>query len=301
MARFIETLHIRDFRCCKDVKFELTDLHAFVGPNDSGKSTLLEAIREFCGNPDFWGRAGWSASLSTDGAAAEQAAPLARFGVPPIVRLDPDQLRKHSDLLNGPIGDAWFASDRGEGLPAVYDVLLKQNRTAFASLEVECKRLYPSVAEILLENAGQQTVLGVRLTDGTRVLARHISEGMLFYLAYAAMQYLRPTPILLIEEPETGLHPSRIADVVRILREIAKTRQVVLATHSPLLINELAPDEVSVVTRDPVTGTKVTRLKDTPNFEQRASVYALGELWLAYANGTDEAPLLRPVAGESAP
>ena len=40
-------------------------------------------------------------------------------------------------------------------------------------------------------------------------------------------------------------------------------------------------------------GTKATRIKDTPGFEERAKVYALGELWLNYANGEDEGPLLQ--------
>jgi hypothetical protein len=66
-----------------------------------------------------------------------------------------------------------------------------------------------------------------------------------------------------------------------------------MATHSPLVINELQPEEVSVVTKASVDeGTKVTRIKDTPNFAKRSSVYALGELWLAYADGNVEAPLL---------
>ena len=106
------------------------------------------------------------------------------------------------------------------------------------------------------------------------------------------MPHLEPTALLLIEEPENGLHPARIAEVMRVLRAISERTQVILATHSPLVINELLPDEVTIVTRDKDRGTKATRMKDTPGFEDRAKVYALGELWLSYANGEDEAPLL---------
>ncbi len=45
------------------------------------------------------------------------------------------------------------------------------------------------------------------------------------------------------------------------------------------------------MTRDE-RGTKVTLIKDTPSFEERAKVYALGELWVSYANGKDEGPLM---------
>ena len=67
-----------------------------------------------------------------------------------------------------------------------------------------------------------------------------------------------------------------------------------MATHSPRVINELEPDEVTVVTRSSLEeGTKLTPMRETHNFEKRSSVYALGELWLSYANGVDEEPLIR--------
>jgi predicted ATPase len=110
--------------------------------------------------------------------------------------------------------------------------------------------------------------------------------------AIRLLSYLAPTSFLLVEEPENGLHPARIAEVVTSLRAFSETgTQVVLATHSPLVINELTGDEVSVVTRDDA-GMHVTLIKDTPNFEERSKIYALGELWVSYANGKDEAPLL---------
>ena len=154
-------------------------------------------------------------------------------------------------------------------------------------------QLFPSVRSISLINpTHQQKAMGVKLVDGTYVPAELMSEGLLYYLAFSALPHLDPTAILLIEEPENGLHPARIAEVMRVLREISKTTQILIATHSPLVINELQGDEVTVVTRTREHGTKATLLKDTPNFEERSKVYALGELWLSYANGQDEAPLL---------
>ena len=80
------------------------------------------------------------------------------------------------------------------------------------------------------------------------------------------------------------------------LRETSKATQILIATHSPLVVNEMKPEEVSVVTRSVAEGTQVTRLSETPNFADRAKVYAPGELWISYANGSDEAPLLEGTA-----
>ena len=79
---------------------------------------------------------------------------------------------------------------------------------------------------------------------------------------------------------------------MKVLRTVvASGTQVVLATHSPLLVNELLPEEVSVVTRTPETGTRVRRVSDLPDLERLTSVFSLGELWLAFADGKEEAGL----------
>jgi hypothetical protein len=47
-------------------------------------------------------------------------------------------------------------------------------------------------------------------------------------------------------------------------------------------------------------GTKLTPMRATRNFEQRSKVYALGELWLAYADGETEAQLVADAPSEDA-
>ncbi|HEX7839621.1 MAG TPA: AAA family ATPase [Kofleriaceae bacterium] len=46
------------------------------------------------------------------------------------------------------------------------------------------------------------------LNDGTRVHANQVSEGLLYWLAFAALPHIETPAILLVEEPEYGLHPS---------------------------------------------------------------------------------------------
>jgi predicted ATP-dependent endonuclease of OLD family len=149
------------------------------------------------------------------------------------------------------------------------------------------------VKSLSLKNIStSEKTLGVQLTNGTYVGAEFLSEGLLYYLAYAVLRYLEPTALILIEEPENGLHPARIADVMRILRKISEKTQVILTTHSPLVINELSGHEVSVLTRTEEAGTNSVLMKDTTNFAERQKIYALGELWLSYADGTSESALV---------
>ena len=131
------------------------------------------------------------------------------------------------------------------------------------------RELFPSIQSIGLDNISSSTkAIQIQLQSGEWVPAQFMSEGLLYYLAFAAIPYLDPAAVILVEEPENGLHPARIAEVMRVLREVSKTTQVLLATHSPLVINEMKPEEVSVVTRPPEKGTQVTRIDKTPRLRR---------------------------------
>ncbi|KYG11393.1 hypothetical protein BE21_57425 [Sorangium cellulosum] len=368
----IHTFHARNYGCLVDIEATLTPLHAFIGPNDSGKSTLLHGMRtvvQFAGSSfqqDNDGRwkpfdpylpiqrpshelsqnphdillecgvdGGWYAIKTglrgLEERAGEQrssdtslyhdrsivprsrswlsisAVPQPQDGKHPsdrqilsqlrqarLVRFDPDALREPSGLIpeTHPVG---FLDDRGHGLAGIYFAIRNRNDDAFSRVVADVRRHFPTIKGLRVKAVtSSKVVLEVELVNGARVEAARLSEGLLYYLAFAALRYLDPVSLLLVEEPENGLHPARIAEVVRILRAIVEESgtQVLMATHSPLVVNELKPDEVSVVTRTPEEGTRVKRIKDTPDFEERSKVYALGELWIAYANGEDEAPLL---------
>ncbi|HVI04370.1 MAG TPA: AAA family ATPase [Enhygromyxa sp.] len=162
------------------------------------------------------------------------------------------------------------------------------------AITARVRERFPTIKHIGLRNVSTtHKELQIELANGTKIPASMASEGLLYYLAFATLPYLHANAsILLIEEPENGLHPARIRDVVATLREISKTTQILIATHSPILVNELQPHEIFVTTRDPKLGTRVIRLDRTPNFAERARVYHPGELWVAYADGDTEAALV---------
>lgn len=311
---YIERIRVRNFRCIHEVDFPLTPLHALIGPNDSGKSTLLEAVRaitrgfEDAGNATvFSNKQAMTRSEATlfehpplvdpeDAMRTGQTRPpgpsmFALVNPVRLLRLDPDAMRQPTNLIAQ--GTSLEYGTRGEGLAAVYDALLSRRIHVFLEISQRFTALFPTARSIQLTNPSQTTkALGVELIDGRSIEATGLSEGMLYWLAFAALPYLQPAPLILIEEPENGLHPSRIGDVMRVLRDISRTSQIIVATHHPLVINELQPDEVTLITRTPERGTIATPLPRTKNFEQRSKVYALGELWLNYADGELESELV---------
>lgn len=130
--------------------------------------------------------------------------------------------------------------------------------------------------------------------NGVRISARSISDGALQFLgALLALRTAEPGDVLLIEEIGEGLHPTRIKYLLEILESAVHQQgiQVVATTHSPVLLQWLAPErlrEVLIFGRVPDReGTLVRRLGDLPHFEEVIQRQGIEELfttgWLEMA------------------
>src|SRR5262245_7204211 len=145
----IDRLHLQGYGCVEDATLSLTRLHALVGPNDSGKSTVLRALRTLsllCSPPSRrthaeeqalsramtterpnHGERSWQGSdlfanaplydyLSSRGRGLTVAKALAGSQ---LLRLEPEALRSPHPLI--PSGQPLELKDaRGTGLPAIY-------------------------------------------------------------------------------------------------------------------------------------------------------------------------------------
>ncbi len=316
MNPFVDRLQVENFFCVKNVDLPLTRLHAFIGPNDSGKSTLLRAAwslahatggGRFPGPPVRWdGQSTVTAWTGEDWVQHSHEHGIRASGDhglrngAQLVRLEPDALRQASGLIphGTPVA---FENERGVGLASVLDAMLSRHPERFLAVRARFLELFAGVERVEMQNDRfQRKVIGLTLQDGQQVGPDQMSEGMLYWLAFKAVQYGSKPSILLIEEPENGLHPARIREIMSLLREISAETQVLVATHSPLVVNEMKPEEVTIITRNARDGTRAKPMTETKNFEQRRQVYALGELWLSYADGVLESELVGPDDAEDA-
>lgn len=215
-------------------------------------------------------------------------------------RLEPDFLRLESELRPGPVLDA-----HGMNLPGVIDAIMTgPNREAILSVEAALKSAFPSLERLALETTeGPRTIDDGGIVRGgppTRALrlmhrvgggalvpipAEQASDGVLLWTAYLALAYSDTPSIILIEEPENGLHPGALKRVIDVLRKISRgevgnrPRQIVMTTHSPLLLNHVEPSEVRIVQRDPEQGTRVSPLASAPKLPELLREFSVGELW----------------------
>jgi len=106
------------------------------------------------------------------------------------------------------------------------------------------------------------------------------ADGMLRILALIALLQQPPSdlpPVLILDEPELGLHPFAVQVIADLIRGVSNNTQVILATQSVSLIDHFEADEVVVVDRER-RESKFSRLN--PN-ELRSwlEAYSVSELW----------------------
>ena len=131
--------------------------------------------------------------------------------------------------------------------------------------------------EVIINSGSVQ----IFFTEGERSIpATRLSDGTLRYLCLLAILYNPQSPsIICIEEPEIGLHPDIVAGLAKHLRAASERMQVIVTTHSDILIDALSDTPESVVVFENNDGaTKMNRLAGHELGEWLED-YRLGQLW----------------------
>jgi predicted ATPase len=106
----------------------------------------------------------------------------------------------------------------------------------------------------------------------------HLSDGTLRFLCLAVvLTQPNPPTTIVLDEPELGLHPEALALLAGLVRSASSRMQVVLATQSPVLLNEFDPADV--ITVDHLDGASVFHRLDPQALADWLGDYSLGELW----------------------
>ena len=191
----------------------------------------------------------------------------------------------------------------GFGLVSLLDDIDDSDRSIFDGIQSRFRELFPQIKSITFKkepgfvgnpqqdfdlpelNRAPGKGLYFRFASGEEVRASQVSDGLLLVLAYLAIVNLpKPPRMLLVEEPENGIHWERLRDVLNILREIVPGRrrtQILMTTHSPYVIDHFAPEEVSICRLGIDGSVAVTRLSDNDIVRKRLDVFTLGEIWSA--------------------
>jgi len=142
------------------------------------------------------------------------------------------------------------------------------------------KDLYDGISDfdVLVEGGTVQ----VFFTEGDFVIpATRLSDGTLRYLCLLAILCdPKPPPLICIEEPELGLHPDILPKVADLLRAASERTQLIVTTHSDILVDAMTETpEVVVVCAKQHGRTSMERLR-RDDLSEWLDRYRLGQLWI---------------------
>lgn len=374
----ISQLHIQNYKALRDVTLDLTPMHVLIGPNDSGKTSILEAVAALCRSVDHelpqaftgswegadlvWqGATGQNVMLSAaagtggseflyqlwihfgaNGRRAQvvletfqsSAGPTPTLhnkekrewtmvfgytsGITGTLQPEQDVARAVADQLAGSRSYRWdprllalpVAADAkrilriesdGFGLAMCLDDMLGQSRQKFDSLEKRFVEEFPLFESIRLRRmegysgpvddpervpkltkaAGKG--IEFKLKGSSQVIpATQVSDGVLIVLAYLTLMHLpEPPQYLLIEEPENGVHPKRLKEIIGFLRKMTEEHgcQVIMTTHSPYVLDEFKPEEVTMCRMEDDGAVSTMSLSKSKKVREQIDVFTLGEIW----------------------
>lgn len=105
-----------------------------------------------------------------------------------------------------------------------------------------------------------------------------MSDGTLRFICLATL-LLQPDPpcLILIDEPELGLHPYAIKLFSALLKSASEKSQIIISTQSAALVSQFKPSEILIADREgPQT---IFRRPDEETVNSWLEDYTLGELW----------------------
>jgi predicted ATPase len=116
--------------------------------------------------------------------------------------------------------------------------------------------------------------------------ATRLSDGTLRYLCLLAILCdPDPPPLICIEEPELGLHPDILPKLADLLKAASERTQVIVTTHSDILVDEMTDTPEAVVVCSKQDGqTRMKRL-EAAELAKWLDDYRLGQLWIRGAIG----------------
>lgn len=172
----------------------------------------------------------------------------------------------------------------GSNLAAFLYLLRERYPEAYGKIVFAVQRVTPFLRDFVLEPRALQRDF-IRLEWQHKGSDKYfdvssLSDGTLRFIALATLllqpRELRP-PIILIDEPELGLHPAAITMLGSLVRMAATSAQVILSTQSSLFLDEFEPQDVIVAERDGMA-TRLQRL-DPERLEVWLEDFSLGQLW----------------------
>ncbi|HJP78613.1 MAG TPA: AAA family ATPase [Pseudonocardiaceae bacterium] len=164
-------------------------------------------------------------------------------------------------------------------LAAVLLALRNSDDAAYRLITRAVRQVAPFFGEFVLEPENDRVRLRWSQVDSDAIFsASQMSDGTLRFICLATLLLQPALPALVIlDEPELGLHPFAIVQLAGLLRQASVRSQVLMATQSVTLMNQFELADLIVVQRE--NGASTFTRPDPAKLSAWLEDYSLGELW----------------------
>ena len=183
-----------------------------------------------------------------------------------------------------PVETADYLQSQGNNLPSFLYFLRENYLDSYNRIVSYVREVVPQCQEFYLEPVGNS--ISLRWTDASAndyvFNAHQFSDGSIRYIALATLllqpQETMPS-VIILDEPELGLHPFAITQLAEMIKDAAYHSQVIIATQSKDLVDHFDMNDISVVEMDDKNRcTSVRKLKES-DYKLWLEHYTVSELW----------------------
>lgn len=289
----IERVQIESFRALRGVDVRLKPLTVLIGPNDTGKSSFLDAVHRFDDQDLGFERTDWWRRHSRPRVQlAPEPTGNRRSGGIALFRLPAGGVAMESaGLVDSPQPPALDLE--GSRLAGVLDYFLRRDRRRFDAVVGSLASLLPGFEDLRIETPKAEVRRITALIDGGfEIEGARLSTGVRLCFFFVVLAH-HPTPpeVVLLEEPESGVHPGRLGEIMKLLRGLttgalgAPPVQVILTTHSPYLLDQVrlrpteSPQDQVLIFRREADGSRSVTEADAERLALFLDEFMLGEVW----------------------
>jgi len=184
----------------------------------------------------------------------------------------------------GYINDNRYLRNDGGNLAAFLYQMQQTDQKYYKRILTTLKSVIPFLGDfVLAPNAinPEYIILNWREQDidtDTVFGPNQLSDGTLRLMALITL-LLQPHPpeLIVIDEPELGLHPYAISVLAALLKTVSRQTQIIVSTQSVTLVDQLEPEHIVVVDR--VDDQSVFKRLNEQDLGSWLDDYSLGELW----------------------
>ena len=307
----LKRLDVTNFKSLANTSIELNKFNVLVGPNNSGKSNIMDAVmmlstaistRSWGGGYDYIRKKGGMRKYHYFGTPIEK--PIRCVGyfednqgkfeyqitlTESTGKETPDFswdrfkgtpwrfyrfIPLHMRSPHG-ISESLVLEDDGTNLSSVLHALFVKRHQSFSEIESHLKAVSKEIEHLsvpIVRSQGTQVAIKEKPFEG-EFTADMMSDGTLSLLAHLVALYGPERPDLAcFEESENFVHPHIIEHLIDIMKK--SESQVIISTHSPTFLNHIKPEDLIIVSK--MDGkTQCSRLSNPEKYRD----IPLGELW----------------------